>query len=89
MNKFLKRITFVLIALVSIVTLVSCGDDEASVTEDGAAILKVAFAECGYGREFLLQWEKAYNEAYPNEKIKCMNKKYSSYSTSFFNIILL
>lgn len=71
MRNFLKRLSLVLIALVSALGLTACGKDEGpAVTEDGAAILKVAFAECGYGREFLLQWEKAYNEAYPNEKIK-------------------
>lgn len=71
MNKLLKKFTLVLIALASIVCLTACGkDDEPAFTEDGAAILKIAFAECGYGRDFLLQWEKAYNEANPNERIK-------------------
>ena len=70
MRKFSKKLSLVLIALVSALGLIACNEEEPTVTEDGASILKVAFAECGYGREFLLQWEKAYNEAYPDEKIK-------------------
>ena len=70
MRKFSKKLSLVLIALVSAFGLIACNEVEPTVTEDGASILKVAFAECGYGREFLFQWEKAYNEAYPDEKIK-------------------
>lgn len=71
MRKFSKKLSLVLIALVAIVGLTACGKkSEPSVTEDGASIVKVAFAECGYGREFLLKWEEAYNQAYPDARIK-------------------
>ena len=71
MKNFAKRFTFVLIALIAMITLAACGEEEGpAVTEDGATIVKVAFAECGHGRQYLLDWEKAYNEAYPNDKVK-------------------
>ncbi|MDY4215016.1 MAG: hypothetical protein SOX53_02245, partial [Candidatus Onthovivens sp.] len=33
-------------------------------------VVKVAFAECGFGRQYLVEWEKGYNAMYPNDPIE-------------------
>ena len=46
-------------------------------------VVKVAFAECGFGRQYLVEWEKGYNAMYPNDPI------YNRTPSSIFNFIFI
>lgn len=63
-----------LVSLIGTMTLTSCDSNNNNVVSnaDGSTTttISVAFAECGYGSEFLSKWEEAYNAANPMEKIK-------------------
>ena len=69
---------FVILAPVMMLGILSgCGNaDEKSkdvvVESDGTTTttITVAFAECGFGRDFFSKWEEAYNQKNPKEKIK-------------------
>lgn len=39
-------------------------------SEGDGKTLKVAFAECGFGKQFLLDWEADYNSKHPDNKIR-------------------
>ena len=49
--------------------LSSCGKNNGTKVGD-AELIKVAFAECGFGSQFLLDWEADYNTKHPDNKIK-------------------
>ena len=63
-----------LLAMTSLASLVltSCnqGGQQESKKEGGYETVKVAFAECGFGSQFLLDWEEDYNAKNPDNKIR-------------------
>ena len=69
---------FVILAPVMMLGILSgCGKPEEKspdvvVESDGTTTttITVAFAECGFGRDFFSKWEEAYNQKNPKEKIK-------------------
>ena len=67
----MKQIKIRNIALMCLSTLalIACGGKPN--TQDGEySIVKIAFVEAGFGRQFLLDWEADYNEKHPDDKIK-------------------
>lgn len=66
MNKNQKKTLCFILPLVAL-SLVSCGGE--TPTSDTSE-LSIAFAKCGFGEDFLTEWETAYNAAHPDEKIK-------------------
>ena len=62
-----KLLLLSLTAAGGLISLTGCGGGG----EKGPANqLWVAFAECGFGRQFMEEWGKAYNEANPDDQIK-------------------
>jgi len=49
----------------SVAALAGCGKTSSATNQ-----VWIAFAECGFGREYVEKWGEAYNEANPNDKIK-------------------
>lgn len=67
----MKQIKIRNIALMclSALALTACGGKP--TTQDGEySIVKIAFVEAGFGRQFLLDWEADYNKKHPDDKIK-------------------
>lgn len=70
MRKIISKLFLITFSLIIVMTLASCGEDNGPQKDGDATVISIAFAECGYGREFFYQWEDAYNEAHPDDKIK-------------------
>jgi N-acetylglucosamine transport system substrate-binding protein len=51
-------------------SLASCTNGESGSQDAGTTELDIAFAECGFGKEYLEKWGEAYNLANPDAKIK-------------------
>ena len=66
MRKFFLPI---LVSALTMFSAVSC-NTKSGKTADGATIVKVAFAECGFGSQFLLDWEADFNAKHPDNKIR-------------------
>ncbi len=67
-------LTLLSLVLVAVSLLAGCNKKTTDVisNDDGSTTttITIAFAECGFGREYFNAWEKAYNAKYPNEKVK-------------------
>ena len=67
---------FILIPAACILT--ACGGKP--TTQDGEySIVKIAFVEAGFGRQFLLDWEADYNKKHPDSPID---------KTEYFNFMI-
>ena len=62
-----KSIFTFAVSVLTMLFVAGCGKGN---TVGDASLIKVAFAECGFGSQFLLDWEDDYNAKHPDKKIK-------------------
>ena len=65
-----RKIACLALAFSGALSLFSCSENPNQGGGDGVTTLKVAFAKCGFGVDFLTRWEEDYNAKNPNAKIK-------------------
>ena len=68
----MKKPLITLAALLAALSLSACNSSNGGNSKEsgGETLLKVAFAECGFGKQFLLDWEADYNAKNPDNKIR-------------------
>ncbi len=69
--KLKKSIQKTALLILSTLAVASCSQGGGSNSQDGEyQTVKIAFAEAGFGRQFLLDWETDYNNKHPDDKIR-------------------
>ena len=70
LNKSIQKTALLLLSTLAVASCGQSGGDSGTSNTGDYTTVKIAFAECGFGRQFLLDWETDYNAKHPTEKIK-------------------